>query len=98
MNISKQQAAEMIRGSGGQWLTVDVVKRTTGELRTLNCRIGVSKYVTGRGMAYNPAERGLITVFDAAKGQYRMIATEGITRLAISGQQYDVMPEHTAAA
>ena len=75
--------------SNGLIFTVDFVKRSNGELRTMNCRKGVRKGVSGVGLKYNPAAKALVPVFDMKKG-FRMIALESIQRIAMGGKVYQV--------
>jgi hypothetical protein len=96
--ISTRTAAELIRSSGGAFFSVAFQKRTTGELRDMVCRIGVTRHLHGGELSFNPAEKGLLIVFDAQKQGYRSIAIEGIQRLAIDGQVFDVTPMAVAAA
>jgi len=83
--VSRQQAVEFILSSGGKVFAVEAIKRSTGELRLYNGRIGVHAYVNGRGMAYDPTDKGLLTIFDMAKHGYRSVAVEGITRVKMHG-------------
>jgi hypothetical protein len=98
MNITTTEAANLIRNSNGQFFTATFTKRSDGTLRTMNCRTGVTRHLHGGELSFNPAEKGLLIVFDAQKQGYRCIPLESITRLAISGQQYDVAPEHVMVA
>ena len=52
-NINNKQAFELIEATRAQGtiFTVTFVKRTTGETRTMNARLGVKRGVTGVGMA-----------------------------------------------
>lgn len=52
---------------GGQLFTVDFVKRSDGNIRTMNCRRGVKKGVKGTGQAYDPKSKNLLTVYDMQK-------------------------------
>lgn len=90
MKISKVKAIDLIRGSKGKVFGVTFVKRTTGELRTMNARLGVKKYVTGEGLKFNPKAYALIPVFEMPKQQYRMINLEGLTQLNLEGEKYEV--------
>ena len=55
----------------------------------MTARAGVYRgRVTGAGMKYDPSDRSLKTVFDLGKNQYRMIATDRVTRMTIGGQTY----------
>ena len=107
-NINNEQAFAIIEATRAQGtiFTVTFVKRTTGETRTMNARLGVKRGVTGVGMAYNPSEKNLIACYDvekakemkaqglddvsASKKSYRMINLEGIISLTVSGQAYTV--------
>jgi hypothetical protein len=98
MNISTQQAADLIRSSGGQFFTATFTKRTDGTLRTMNCRLGVKSHLRGGEPAYDFAEKGLVPVYDLVKQDYRCFPLDSLTQLAISGQVYEVTPERVAAA
>jgi hypothetical protein len=62
--ISKQEAAEMIRGTNGKLFGVTFIKRSTGSKRRMTARLGVSKGVTGEGQKFNPRDHDLITVHE----------------------------------
>lgn len=53
--------------ASGQLFSVDFVKRTDGQIRTMNCRRGVKKGVKGVGQAYDPKAKNLLTVYDMQK-------------------------------
>ena len=85
----------------GQIFTVKFIKRSDKTLRTMNCRKGVQKGVTGKGMAYDPAKKNLIPVYDMQVAKalkktesdqkaFRMISVEGIREMTIDGQVYVV--------
>lgn len=61
-------------------------KRSTGETRRMACRLGVTKHLKGGELAYDPAARGLVIVFDMHKRQYRTIPLEGIQSITVGGQ------------
>ena len=90
MKISRVKAIDLIRGSKGSVFTVTFIKRTNGDVRTMNARIGVSKYVTGEGLKFDPKAYALIPVFEMPKKQYRMVNLEGLTNLVLEGENYDV--------
>ena len=88
--ISKNEAAGKIRASNGKIFTATIIKRTDGERRELNCRVGVSKYVTGEGLKFDPTKKNLITVFDMQKDAYRMINIDGLESLKIDGEEFTI--------
>lgn len=97
--VSLVKAVEIVLSQKGEgtFFTVEFIKRTTGELRVMNCRGGVAKYVKGVGMAYKPSEKGLVPVWEANNKEgakeadaYRMISAEGIKAVTTGGIRYEV--------
>ena len=88
--ISKNEALGKIRASRGRIFTATIIKRTNGERREMNCRLGVSKYVTGEGLKFDPTKKNLITVFDMQKNGYRMINIDGLEALKIDGEEFTI--------
>ena len=89
--ITKAEASKKVAEyQGGQVFTVTFVKRSTGETRVMNCRKGVVKHSKGGELKYDPAKKGLVSVFDMQKGGYRCISLEDIRKISMSGEVYDV--------
>lgn len=96
--ISKAEAAKILFDySEGSIFTVKFIKRSDNTLRTMNCRKGVKKGVTGVGFKFNPKARNLVPVYDMQiaaklkktgetdKKAFRMISVEGITEMTMNG-------------
>ena len=99
MKISRAEAKELIASTRakGTVFGVEFIKRTTGELRTMNCRLDVKKYTVGGELPYSPADYDLIPVWDINLGKngggregYRMINATGIIKLSVAGITYEV--------
>ena len=90
MLITKADAVRKILNSNGRVFTVGFVKRTNGEERRMNARLGVKKHLKGGEIGYNPKAHRLISVFDMQKNGYRMINTDTIFSLKIDGFAYEV--------
>ncbi len=75
--------------SDGKIFSVEFIKRSTGELRTMTARLGVRKHLQGGRKVYNPAQHNLLTVFDMDTKGYRSIPVEAIQRLIIGGQTFN---------
>ena len=86
--IKPEKVRELLRNTDGKIFRVKFIKRTTLEERTMVCRIGVSKGVNGTGMAYDPKSRGLITVYDMQKGDWRMINLDAVIDMRVDGTEY----------
>lgn len=88
--VTRQQAVKMIRESKGKIMTVLFAKRTTGELRSMNCRTGVVKHLKGGVSTHTPAHK-LINVYDLKSQGYRSIAEEGIVQVQLDGEIFKVV-------
>lgn len=73
--------------AGGTFFSLTSVKRTTGERRVYNCRLGVHKGVTGEGMTFSPEDKNLIVVWDNVRKDYRMVNCDTIEALTIKGKE-----------
>lgn len=94
--INRQEAVNIINAQKGEgvFFGVEFIKRTTGELRKMVCRGGVQKHLKGGTLAYDPAKKNLIGVWDSTVEDntkaYRMISVEGIKTLNAGGVEYQV--------
>jgi hypothetical protein len=87
--INRTTAKQYIYESKGQIFSVTFRKKN-GEIRDMNCRRGVSKYVTGEGLKFNPASRNLVNVFDMQKRAYRFININTLMQVRCNGNVYKV--------
>jgi hypothetical protein len=62
-------------------------EKKDGTMRTMVARLNVKKGVNGKGMAYNPIEKGLLPVWDMQKNAFRMINLKTVTELKIKGEE-----------
>ena len=76
------------RASSGQIFTVEFIKRTTGELRVMNCRRGVTKHLRGGELGYDAAVKKLLTVYDLKSEGYRTVPLDGLVSVKVGGQSY----------
>jgi len=76
-NNAKFQAI-MKAGDGGKFFSVRFIKRTTGEPRHMNCRLGVQKHLKGGDKPYDDREHRLVTVYDLQAKGYRSIPLENL--------------------
>lgn len=90
-NISKLEAAQKIRDTKGQIFTVTFIKKSNGEKRVMNARLGVKAYLKGGVLPYDPNTKGLIPVYDIQSKEYKMINIPGIVNLKAKGIEYNVI-------
>jgi hypothetical protein len=96
MLVKLAEVLREIDRNHGRVFSVDFIKRSTGEVRTITCRQGVHKYLKGVGATYNSGQRGLLRVVDMAliargdTSPYRSIPIEGIRRVRIGKRLLEV--------
>lgn len=71
--ISRKKSVDVVFSTHGKFFTCVFIKKTDGQERTINCRLGVTKHLHGGTLPYNPTPLGLLPVFDLQKRDYRMI-------------------------
>jgi hypothetical protein len=89
MKINKDTAKQYIYKTNGKIFSAVFIKKN-GERRTIVGRRGVSKYVTGKGLGFNPGARNLIGIFDMHKKAYRFINIETLKEIKVNGKSYKV--------
>jgi hypothetical protein len=88
--IAACAVARAIETTGGRIFSVSFVRRSDGVERTLLGRLGVTALLRGGEPAYEPADHGLITVFDMQNRDYRSVPIEGIRALSLDGERMRV--------
>ena len=92
--MSAETLRTFLRSTAGKLMTVWFIKRTTGELRMMNCRTQVKKHLANPDAPVDPKhaasdkEHDLLRVFDMKKGGYRMINLRSVTRIRCGGQEF----------
>jgi hypothetical protein len=87
IRINRDELVQKIKDTKGEFFTVTFVKKD-GTTRTMNARLGVTRYLKGGELPYDPAERGLLPVFDAQKGEYRIVNIPTIISAKIGNEEY----------
>lgn len=92
MNIEKLTAlinsTQPEKGKKGKPFFVDFTKRD-GSLRTIKGRLGLQRNLTGKGMSFNPATKGLMPVWSIGDQGYRMVNLNTVSSLQIGKKVYD---------
>lgn len=89
-NKQKQQKVNKVRklieSTNGQFFTVKFHKRSNGQLRTMNCRIGVKFDLKGGSLPYDAKQANIIPVYET-NDQRRCIPLEAVTYFSHKGQK-----------
>ncbi len=86
--IKREQVKEILKSAGSTIFGCSFIKRSTGEVRDINCRMGVVKHLRGGKPAYSFAEKNLLPVYDVVNKGYRVIALEGVLEIRLGGNIY----------
>jgi len=81
-----RETLAQIQTANNTIFSVTFIKKD-GTLRKMVCRLNVKKGVNGKGMNYDPIEKGLLPVYDLDKRGFRMINMKTITSLKIRKEQ-----------
>lgn len=76
---------KLVQASNGKFVSVRFVKKD-GSIRTMVCRLGVTKHLKGGSSTLDPAK--YLTVFDVQKGEYRAINRATIVSVTVGGVSY----------
>lgn len=97
MKATHENVTAVMKGiPAGQMFSVYFTKRTDGSDRKLTCRKGVTKYLRGGELSYEPNDKGLVIVWSPdSKGKhgehdvgYRAIPTEGVYKIVGNHVEY----------
>jgi hypothetical protein len=87
--LSRYKALKVIHDTNGQIFSATFIKKD-GSIRNMIARIGVRKNLKG-GTNGASAKNYLVTVYDMAKGGYRMINLKTLLTLKAGGELYEVV-------
>jgi hypothetical protein len=95
LNFPKQIVRDAVRERlarmPGRVFSIQFLKRSNGELRTMKAIFVEGKGIKDVGMPYEPNQRRLIVVYDVGKEGYRAVPIDGILTLKIYGENYRVI-------
>jgi len=84
--MNNAKARMILNSTRGKFFGVTFTK-DDGSTRVLNGRTGVSKYVTGTGLGYNPTSTGNVIVFEPGVG-YRTVKLSRVKSIRFRGREY----------
>ncbi len=88
--ISASRAAEFLENETSGRIFSIYFEKKDGSMREMVCRRGVSKYITGKGLRYDPKAKKLLIVFELSIKQYRSFKLERLVSFNISGETFIV--------
>lgn len=85
--INSENVTMFKQALGDKFFSVKFIKKD-GTLRSMQCRLGVTKHLKGGTQKHDPKELNHLTVFDTAKRAYRTINLNTIKELKFKGNVY----------
>jgi len=87
MGFTVQQMRDIV--GNGKFFGVLFIKRTDGQLRHMVARTGVipPPPPSGQERTWDPADKGLLQVWDVGKRAYRMVPCDSIQEVHFRGQR-----------
>lgn len=88
--IKRDDLRAFLTGLHGQFFTVEFIKRSTGELRTMNATLNYRSLLVGGAAKYDAKEKGLLVVRDEGKNAIRSIPLDSVLVIRAKGNSYEV--------
>ena len=74
-------------------------RKKNGQMRNLTGRAGVGKHTNGKGMAYNPADKNMITIWESTRSNrksegdkgYRMVTLHRVIQIRANKLRYNIV-------
>ena len=87
--IKREELFNLLKSNKDLIFSVVFLKKN-GELRRMTCRLDVKKHLKGGTLGYDAFSKGLMTVFDTQKKDYRNINLETLMSVTMKGEKYYV--------
>ena len=82
VKIAESEVRDTMVSDGHEFATVIFLKRSNGEYREMNYRLGVKKHLKGGTQGYDPKNHNLITVWETSEnGGYKCIPLDGVQEI-----------------
>lgn len=87
--MSREEVREAIMNLNGKLFSVNFIKKDGSERKML-CRTGVKKGLKGEGLAFDPIQKNLVSVWDMQASGYRFIPVDRILSIKLQGEEYEI--------
>lgn len=86
LTAPQTKVQNLIEATKGGKIFSATFEKKDGTIRTINCRRAVKKGVTGKGMSFDPASKGLMVVYDMQKQSFKMINLNTLIEAKVNGK------------
>jgi hypothetical protein len=87
--IKRKDLMETIKATEGKKITIVFIKKD-GTVRIMKCVYGIRKE-DSKGMNYDAEAKGLISVFDIEKQEYRVVPIATTRKLVIEDKVFNII-------
>jgi hypothetical protein len=98
VELTRGQIHNFLRSLNGSFFSVDFIKRTTGELRTMRATTNYKSKLVGGVLKYDADEKKLIPVWDMDKKAFRSIPTDSVLVIRAKGAEIKVIEDKEVKA
>lgn len=89
--IQRSQVRDYLTSLNGKFFTIQFIKRSNGELRTMNCTTNYRSHLAGGEPAYDAKAKNLLPVWDLKAKGFRSIPLEGVLCITSGGLTIEVV-------
>jgi hypothetical protein len=88
--IARDRAMRFLNHETGGRIFSAYFQKVDGTMRQMVCRRGVTKYLRGGQLRYDPVARLMLPVFDLAKREYRILNVGQLVSFKVCGETFIV--------
>jgi len=91
VKVKRENLLDFLKRDRGKFFCVYFARRSDGKIRKMICRTGVPGKPGGPGLAFDPKNKNLLSVYDIVKKKHRFIPLENVLCLSIKKQRVAVL-------
>ena len=88
--LNRSEVREFLGELKGKFFTVEFIKRSTNELRVMNCTTNYTSKLAGGEAAYDFNAKQLLPVYDLQKKGFRSIPLDAVLVIRVKGETFEV--------
>lgn len=89
--LERSKVRDYLLNLNGKFFTIQFIKRSNGELRTMNCTTNYRSHLAGGQASYDFQAKNLLPVWDLKSKGFRSIPLEGVISITSGGLTIEVV-------
>ena len=90
-SLKRDAVGDFLKSLNGKFFTVEFIKRTSGERRTMRATTNFESLLKGGEAAYNASEKNLLVVRDLDAQAFRSIPLDAVLVIRAKGNTYTII-------